>query len=151
MCCYIATASPLDTVWELQAVPFFMASWMQVATDLSADQSLLCNIHCRFCCITIVRVGKGTLTARKPLITLVKSCLPVICYLPLVQPRLFQVWDCAAYCEWLRKDPLLLTPPYYWGCCLPVLSLLVFSWPILENALALSCWRKYAKGLQHVW
>lgn len=34
--CHTATATPLDKVWEL-AVPFFMVSWMQVATDLSAD------------------------------------------------------------------------------------------------------------------
>lgn len=108
--CHIATASPFDKVWELQAVPFFMASWMQVATDLSADQLFLCNLHCRFCCIAIVRVGKDMPTARKPLITLVKNCLSVICYLPLVQAQLFQMWDCAVYCEWLGKDPFC-----YWA------------------------------------
>ena len=104
--CHIATASPFDKVWLYQVVPFFMASWMQVATDLSADQSLLCNLHYRFCCVAVVWVGKGTPTARKPLITLVENCLPAICYLPLVQSWLFQMQDCAANCEWLGKDPL---------------------------------------------
>lgn len=78
--CHTGTASPLDKVWELQVVPFFMAPWRQVATDLLADQSLLRNLHCRFCCIAVVKSGNSTPTVRKPLVTPVKSCLSVICY-----------------------------------------------------------------------
>lgn len=76
---HIATARPLDKGWELQAVPFSVPSWIQVAIDLSADQFLPCSLHCRFCCIAIVRVGSGTAIARKTLITLVKNYLVVIC------------------------------------------------------------------------
>lgn len=137
--CHTATASLRDKICEFQVVPFFLESWMHVSTDLSADRSLLCDLHCRFCCIAVVRVGKGAPTARKPSVTMVKSCLPVICYLPLVQAQLFQTWNWAVYCKWLGKDPMLLSLPCYWGCCLSLVLLLVFSWSLLKSTLALNC------------
>lgn len=88
-------------------------------------------------------------TARKHLITLVKYCLPVICYLVLVHIDSFKHGSM----QWLawKRPSLLLGSPSCWGCWMSVVFQLVFSWPFLKNALALDCWKQYAKGLEHMW
>lgn len=149
--CHIATARPLDKVWELQTVPFAVPSWMQVAIDLLADQFLLCSLHCRFCCIAIVRVGSGSHCQKifdhtgEELLT---------CDLLLASGTGSAISDAGRgivlWVAWENRS-LLLSPPCYWGCCMPVVLLLVFSWSFLKTTLALNCWQKYAKRLlQHV-